>query len=549
MYYRPCREKNISVIAEEVRELITEVGHREITLASLSSGDFSLLSELIASLNAQYKSSRVSFALPSLKIDSFTLPILRQLSEVRKSGLTFAVETPLSSCQIGLNKEASAEKTISIIREAKKIGWRSAKFYFMVGLPVAQETDEVSDIISYLEEVRIATNLSFNVNIGTFIPKPFTPFQWDRQLSESEALDRIMSIKRGLDKRFYKIGYHSPFTSIIEGLISRGGEEVTAVVMDAYRRGARLDAWEDHLKVEAWRDAFASAGWDVEKRVTSERPLDERLPWDSVSIGASPSYLKRERQKAFLPELTSACGENCDHQCGSCGETRVKRNARDVIPVSAESNSDDTDLRYAKILFWYTKKGRATYLSHINVMNIFEGAFPRAGFRLKFSEGFNPKPKIEFAHPLALGIFSEDEVASVILSGDFTMDAFISRINAVLPSGFMVVGAMPVRKEKERLSLMAMYWGSEYAVETTDLGVEPAVFASRLEGKVNLSIRREEDRFLVRVQAGQGCESNIIRLCGEALNSEEAARELMIVRTRCLAKGDSGPVRYPEFFS
>ena len=221
MYYRPFREKQANVIAGEIDDLVNKAGHREITLASLSSGDYSLLPELVSYLNLKYKMKNISFSLPSLKIDTFTLPILGDLSGVRKSGLTFAVETPLQFCQIGLNKEVTLERTISILQEARSLGWRTAKFYFMLGLPVVRDEDEVSDIISYLVEVQKATGLNYNINIGTFIPKPFTPFQWDRQLAENEALDRIMTVKRKLDRRFFKVGCHSPLLQLLKDLCQR----------------------------------------------------------------------------------------------------------------------------------------------------------------------------------------------------------------------------------------------------------------------------------------------------------------------------------------
>jgi len=560
MYYRPVREKELSIILDEVAELVNTVGHREITLASLSSGDFCLLPELMTILNSLYRDSRISFALPSLKIDSFTLDILKQLSEVRKSGLTFAVETPFAGCQIGINKEVPVEKTIAILMEAKSLGWKSAKFYFMVGLPVSKGTDEVAGIIAYLEEVRVATNLSFNVNVGSFIPKPFTPFQWDRQLTEAEALDRIMGIKRGLDKRYYKVGYHSPFTSVLEGLISRGGKEVFPVVMDAYRRGARFDAWDDYLNVEAWRASFAAAGFDVEEYAVRERSLDEVLPWDSISIGVSTAYLKSEREKAFKPSLTTICEKDCDHRCGACNDTiEVQRNAESLSPANRENihqkslqsadTSSNEKRQFQKILFRYSKSGKAIFLSHMNVMNIFERAFPSAGMRLKFSEGFNPKPKLEFAHPLSLGISSLDEIASVIIiaqqSGcaDFDGDDFAVRINRSVPKGFEVLEAYMIPHEKEKLSLMALYWGAEYEIESP----HAERIASYAKTKSNISFQWKDSRLIVRVKAEKGSESNILRICSGALNSESEARLLDVRRIRTFAKDQNDePVGYRE---
>jgi radical SAM superfamily enzyme YgiQ (UPF0313 family) len=224
IYYRPKREKDFLAISEEIDDLVYNCGYREITLSSLSSGDYSSITEIISSLNERYSKEGVSFALPSLKINSFTLPLLEGLNKVRKSGLTFAVETPDPEWQKALNKEVTVEQTISILREAKSAGWRVAKFYFMIGLPPSGGEDETDMILDFLFRVQDETKMNLNVNIGTFVPKPHTPYERSPQLYEEEALTRIYKIKNSLKKRNIKLGYHSPFMSFLEGIFSRGDE-------------------------------------------------------------------------------------------------------------------------------------------------------------------------------------------------------------------------------------------------------------------------------------------------------------------------------------
>ena len=248
VYARPCRFKLHQMIQEEVEGLVLRAGYRQVTLSSLSSGDFRGIHGLVRDLNAKYAPLQVSFSLPSLRIDSMSLALLKEISEVRKSGLTFAVETAKPEWQQEVRKTAALEKIIAVMREARTQGWKAAKFYFMVGLPPSFADDESTSIIEYLRAVRAETGMSLNVNIAAFIPKPHSPWQRAPQLGEEEASARIMAVRKGLAGNGFKIGYHAPFLSILEGIVARGDERAARLVLDAYRHGARLDAWAEHLK-------------------------------------------------------------------------------------------------------------------------------------------------------------------------------------------------------------------------------------------------------------------------------------------------------------
>ena len=184
VYYRACRLKRKDLVQREVERLVMAAGYRQITLSSLSSGDYRGIFELVRELNLQYAPFSVSFALPSLRVDSLALQLLREISEVRKSGLTFAVETAREEWQAELRKRASVEKIIAVLREAKGLGWKQAKFYFMVGLPASFDEDESSSIVDFLRAVRAATGMTLNVNVAGFIPKPHTPYQRAAQIGE-----------------------------------------------------------------------------------------------------------------------------------------------------------------------------------------------------------------------------------------------------------------------------------------------------------------------------------------------------------------------------
>ena len=323
--YRPFRLREPEAVMRHTDELVHGCGYREITLSSLSSADYPGIGTLVERLNGRYREQKVSFSLPSLRISSMNMDLMAGLSEVRKSGLTFAVETPLPEWQRGLNKEATLERTLALLREAKQKGWRQAKFYFMVGLPVCGGADESGPIVDFLETVQRETRLALNANVACFIPKPHTPFQWAGQLTEAAGLERIMAIKRGLARARVKVGYHAPFLSFLEGVVSRGDERAGELVLEAYRRGARLDAWEEHVDWELWRGVFRDAGWDVEGETCRERGMDEALPWAGVDLGVADRHLRAEMERARQGELTAPCQSDCGAPCGACGrEGRVK---------------------------------------------------------------------------------------------------------------------------------------------------------------------------------------------------------------------------------
>ncbi|HAK44815.1 MAG TPA: radical SAM protein [Spirochaeta sp.] len=482
IFYRPYREKSIDVILEEVESLIQTCGYREITLSSLSSGDFRYICELITILNKKYSGRKISFSFPSMRINSITLPLINEISKVRKSGLTFAVETPDLIHQRGLNKEVPKDRIIAILKEAKKLGWNKAKFYFMVGLPFFKEEDETDAIIDFLREIGRETKMLLNVNIGTFIPKPHTPFQWSFQLGEQEAFDRLIKIKRALPGKFFKVGFQSPFISFIESMISRGDERAGDLIVEAYKNGARLDAWEEYLRKDVWRSAFENADWNVEEEVCRVKTFEEKLPWDNVILGIGKKFFKDEYKKALDGELTDACTAVCGHNCGACNGINevVVNDDPDVDSYIDDIKVEEKTKREIKLLFSFTKMGKASFLSHINIMNVFERAFLRAEFELKYTQGFNPKPKLEFANPLSLGFESVAEIASIEmlveeeLGDDDVKDIFIDKMNKSLPEGMKIINAKvinaiaSVETGKKVKSFMASYNGGEYELDCAD---------------------------------------------------------------------------------
>ncbi|MBO4387908.1 MAG: DUF2344 domain-containing protein [Spirochaetales bacterium] len=490
-YYKPYRQRSLDTVFSLVQQQVDDFGYREVTLASLSSGDYPHLDSLIAALNRSFSHRQVSFALPSLKVSSFSLDILEQISEVRKSGLTFAIETPLAFSQHAMNKSVPVEQVITIIKEAIGRGWRLAKFYFMVGLPFVDRQSEEQGIVDYLSAIWKATHINMNINIGTFIPKAHTPFQWAPQMRPEESREHLKSIKNRLKQeiRGIKVSYHEPSVSYLEGIISRGNADTARLIRRAYELGARLDAWDEHLKIELWQQAMDEMPqYDFTGPVFNGFEVGSPLPWDCVTMNVSRQYLIDEYEKASRGLLTDRCLPECNHRCGSCSKNAavtepdllaqqefINRIAGET-PVAGQAGEPDV----RQVIFVYKKSGKAVFLSHISTMRAFEQAFQRSGLKIGFTQGFNPKPRLEFLNPLTLGISGENElVLSEIDVSGLTPQDLIDRFNAQVCEGIEVHDCLildSIGPNEKKYSLASRMVGSVLRFdEITDERVKKAL--------------------------------------------------------------------------
>ncbi len=371
-----------------------------------------------------------------------------------------------------MNKEVPVEQIISIIQEAKSRGWRLAKFYFMTGLPFVDREKELDNIVNFLSQIRNATKINMNINIGTFIPKVHTPFQWVKQMSMEESGEHLRAIKKALMQAIpgIKVSYHEPSISFLEGIVSRGGYECADLIQKAYELGCRLDAWDEYIKWDLWMQAVTELNYDTTEK---EWDLDEELPWDSVSMNVSKKYLKNEYLKARDRQLTSICHENCDHNCGVCGKNAanvVRAENEEFLQEMKEAKASEASSHgpYVQTIFTYKKEGRAIYNSHIAVMRQFEMAFQRAGLNILFTQGFNPKPKMEFLNPITMGVTGENELLLCELPIEEANMNTVERINNVIAEGFVItsVRALPLDPTGKKISLASKMLGSVYEISS-----------------------------------------------------------------------------------
>jgi len=555
-YYKPYRQKQYETIRAQVAQNVYDFGFREITLSSLSSGDHPYIKEIIENLHSEFGADHVSFSLPSLKINSFALGILEQLSEVRKSGLTFAIETPLESWQLAINKPVPLEQVIAIAKEAKSRGWKQAKFYFMVGLPFVDRELENQAIVDFLGAVHDASRLNMNINIGTFIPKAHTPFQWAKQLTPQESYEQLSSLKRSIQERIRscKVSYHDPHISYLEGLVSRGDERYGSIIESAYKKGCRLDAWDEHLQKELWMEAIAEADYDPSEAIFKPLPMDEDLPWDSVSLRVSKKYLKSEFEQAKSLLLTGRCLPECDHLCGVCNKQVevIDTEHKDTLLEELKSKGEKFPKRELSVyppkqlIITYKRTGRALFISHINAMRNFEMSFQRSGLNLQFTQGFNPKPRLEFVNPLALGVSGDNEVmlAELMIPTDMDEETVKEILQKNLNEGYTLKKVLFVDLGKKH-TLAKFIKGSIYQINTEKSPEYEQVLRSYLANKSEDFSVTQKGEYLYEVRVAG--EKNMVKtLFGTEVDKFTIASKLTIRRTSICA--GTWEEDYIEFF-
>lgn len=324
MAYRPVRERRPETLKSLARTLFDSTGYNEMSLTSLSSADYSCLSPLVDALLADTEGERVSFSLPSLRIDSFSVDIAERLQQVRKSGLTFAPEAGTQRLRDVINKNVTEDDLLHSVRTAFEQGWKAVKLYFMMGLPTETDEDIVGianlaqKVVDCYKEVKGKRGVKVTVSVSCFVPKAYTPFQWFAQVPQEEFERRQRLLKESIRDRAIVFHYHDARASVLEGALSRGDRRLSAVIETAWRNGAKFDGWTDQFKDEVWKDAFCRCGVAPEFYSRRTRDLEEPLPWAHTSPGVSEDFLRREWRRAEEAALTHDCRRETCTGCGVC---------------------------------------------------------------------------------------------------------------------------------------------------------------------------------------------------------------------------------------
>ena len=440
--YRPVRERPLSTVLEMAEKGLDSTGWEELSLLSLSTGDYSCITTLIEALTTKYLPQKTAVSLPSLRVGTLTPRIMELIRGIRKTGFTLAPEAGSERLRKVINKGITEEDLLDTAEEVFSHGWNNIKLYFMIGLPT-ETLDDLAAIAELARKVLArAKRGQVTISIGTFVPKPHTPFQWEGQISEEESRERLRFLKRNLGSRAIKMKWHEPRQSFLEGVFSRGDRRLGNVLQRAWRKGARLDAWTDRLNTTFYMEAAKEEGLDI-KAYLLERDLHGPLPWDHISMGVKKDFLQSERQRAWELAYTSDCRRNKCHKCGVCDFKQIRpvvqKKCLDRIKEHSSSLEEKSKTaQISTILLTYSKLGAARFLGHLDTLHTFHRAIRRARIPVAYSQGFHPMPKVSFGQPIPLGTESLAEQAAIMVTEPVDIQELADSLNQTIPEGLYI---------------------------------------------------------------------------------------------------------------
>lgn len=326
--YRPIREKSVETINKQCKELIKTTGYDEISLCSLSTSDHSQVNELLTTLIDWTVKEKINLSLPSLRVDNFSDELVDKLNKVRKSGLTFAPEAGTQRLRDVINKNVTEEEVIRTCTKAFDNGWTGVKLYFMMGLPTEtmEDIEGIADLGMQVVHAfyknpnrQKGTGLQVSISCSSFIPKPFTPFQWEPEDSMESLKAKQAHLLESIPSKKIKVSYHETPTSLLEGVLARGDRRLSAVIYSAFKKGCKFDAWDDQFKFDMWMQAFEENSIDPYFYTQRKREFSELLPWDHLDFGVSRKFLESENLKAHENKTTP----HCRIKCAGCGANKL----------------------------------------------------------------------------------------------------------------------------------------------------------------------------------------------------------------------------------
>ncbi len=444
MIYRPIRERAPLEILRIAETGLRDTGFEDLSLLSLSSGDYSCVVPLLRELMERIADRHVAVSFSSLRIDAAISLLIEEIKKVRKTSFTIAPEAGSQRLRDVINKGLTDDQILDTARGIYEGGWNLIKLYFMIGLPY----EEDSDLISIVELSNRISRLGpqarkghvLNVSISSFVPKAHTPFEWLPQLELEESKRRINLVRERLQSHRVKVKWNKPEISWLEGIFSRGDRRLTKVLVEAWQQGARFDSWSEHFNMDIWKEAFKEHRVDPDFYLLRERDYDEILPWEHINSGISKEFLLREWQKAIMREKTPDCREYCS-ECGVCNDSKISPVLFDTWhplkeKVSLKSKKSNEQVKRYRLYF--TKLEKARYLSHLELVRLFIRAFRRTGIDLVYSGGYHPMPKVSFALALPVGTESMSEIIDIQVNNIQNRSLAIERLNKELPSGIRV---------------------------------------------------------------------------------------------------------------
>lgn len=480
MVYRPLRERAIGNLQNLLNKCLDDTGFEEMSFLALSAGDFSGLNTLYNSVYDRCAKEQIGLSLPSLRVGSINDDIMEKMATVRRTGITLAPEAGSQRLRNVINKGIDEENLLAHAQKLLKYGWRQVKLYFMIGLPT--ETDEDLEAIALLcRKIRDvggkgSPRLQVTCALSPFVPKPFTPFQWEAQPDRDE-IERKLNVIRGLlhGQKGITLRWHNPDVSHLEGILSRGDRRLADVVENAYRKGAVFCSWTESFNLQPWLEALKECNLEAKDYICA-RNTDAKLPWSHLEAGVSEEFLLRERKKAMSERITPPCSPTFCGQCGACDTTSSpsRLGAGDIIPREkynlrfnfASRDQDAWKLsqpvqretatqnllkqqlaaKAVRYRLWHIKSGLHAYLSQLELQALLWRAMRRARLPLAFSQGFHPMPLLSFGRALPVGAQSLAEWFAVTLHTFMPRQEVLERLNLYLAENLRACLVEPADK-------------------------------------------------------------------------------------------------------
>jgi len=445
MIYRPVRERSMDDLLEITRKSLASTGYSDISLLSLSTGDYSELTALMQELLGLSQGQCNAISLPSIRAERLTPELMELIKTVRKTGFTIAPEAGTQKLRDIINKNLTEDSIEATVENALALGWKNIKLYFMIGLPFEkmEDIDGIASLSRRLASAHAKGRKMINVSTTCFIPKAHTPFQRHAQMTRDQTREKLQYLRENLRHPKVKLKWQDPNTSLLEGVWARGDRKLSPLLVKAYELGCRLDGWSDQFNFNLWEQAFEATGVDPIFYTSREREPSEPLPWDHIDSGISNRFLEKEFKKAEELATTQDCRENECTACGICDFKKIKpvlhqleeNRTAAAAPPSPTSLPDEAFIKYD---VKFSKTGDARFFGHLEMATIFQRAVKRAGLTVKYSQGFNPAMRMSFDNALPLGMESEEETMFIYLEKGLKPEKIKTDLDAQLPEGISV---------------------------------------------------------------------------------------------------------------
>jgi len=455
--YRPYRERSPERLREIALQSLEKTGYEQVSLLALSIGDYSCIGPLVGDLMQQLAPRRVSLSLPSIRVGSLEDSVVEQILRVRKTGFTLAPEAASPRLRSVVNKTISEEELFRTAHLISRLGWRSLKLYFMIGLPTETE-EEVEEIVRFAQAIRAHAKTArtggfqVTVNVSSFVPKAHTPLQWVRQQAREVSEEKQRFLRQRLKQPGFRLKWHDVRLSLLEGMFARGDRNMGDLLEAAYRLGCRRDGWTEYMRFDLWEKAFEQTGVNPSDHLDPHPDPHGALPWDWIDTGMPRDWFREEYRKALESTHTDfSCSGSCD-ECGVCARTSDGRVGpkKDLQTLWDNASRTGPSVRgkgerpAARLRLQYVKRHPASYLSHLETLTLFNRALRRSKLPLHYTGGEHPHPKVAFSPALPVGVESLAEYMDLWLSRMPEAGEVEKGLNEVLPEGISVRDARPV---------------------------------------------------------------------------------------------------------